>query len=197
MATLSPSPATVPTTDGTRTAVVAAGLVGALGCVAYVLSVVIAPETTTREATRSPLVVTANIVVTLAFIGLAITLAQLARDRIPRAVRYLTATYAAFVAVVAWALATMGAHTAGLLTDEEMDRTSAYFHLLQAPKMVLGLVALTALAVVGWRRRAFSRGAAAVLLLAGLVSLIPPYPPGALLAAIGLVWAARTVRTTG
>ncbi len=196
MATLSPPAATVPTTDGTRTAVVAAGLVGALGCAAYVLSVVIAPDMTLREAMRSPLVVTANIVVTLAFIGLAITLPQLAADRLPRAIRYLTATYAGFVAVVAWALATMGAHTAGLLTDEEMDITSGYFHLLQAPKMVLGLVALTALAVVGWRRRVFSRGASAVLLLAALVSLIPPYPPGALLAGIGLVWAARTVQPT-
>jgi hypothetical protein len=27
-----------------------------------------------------------------------------------------------------------------------------------------------------------------------LVSLVPPYPPGALLAGLGLAWAARTVR---
>jgi hypothetical protein len=196
MSILSPPTAAAPTADGTRTAVVAAGLVGALGCGAYVLSVVIAPDMTIREAISSPLVVTANIVVTLAFVGLAMTLPHLAADRLPRAVRYLTATYAAFVAAVAWAFATLGAHTAGLLTDEEMDRTSFHFYLLQAPKIVLGLVGLTALAVVGWRRRAFSRGAAAVLLLAGLASLIPPYPPGALLACIGIVWAARTAAPT-
>jgi hypothetical protein len=197
MSTLSPPAATVPTTDGTRTAVVAAGLVGALGCVAYVLSVVIAPDMTVREAMSSPLVVTANIVVTLAFVALAITVPRLAPDLLPRAVRYLVATYAAFVAAAAWALATLGAHAAGLLTDEEMDRTSVYFDLLQAPKIVLGLVGLTALAVVGWRRRAFSRGAAAVLVLAGVASLIPPYPPGALLACLGVVWAARSARSTG
>jgi hypothetical protein len=52
-----------------------------------------------------------------------------------------------------------------------------------------------ALAITGWRRGVASRGACALLALAGLVSLLlEPFPPGGLLAGIALAWTARSAR---
>ncbi|MFI6733139.1 hypothetical protein ACIBI9_09425 [Nonomuraea sp. NPDC050451] len=59
--------------------------------------------------------------------------------------------------------------------------------------MSLCAVGLAALAVAGRRRRGVSRGACVLFLLAALVAmLLSPHQPTALLAGLGLAWAARS-----
>jgi hypothetical protein len=73
----------------------------------------------------------------------------------------------------------------GIVGDTQGEQIAnsqdAYLQLWSAPKSLLLAVGLGALAVAAWRRRAFSRGASIVLILAAVVSLIaPPWPGGVL-----------------
>jgi Na+/melibiose symporter-like transporter len=60
-----------------------------------------------------------------------------------------------------------------------------------APKSLLCLVGFLALAIAGWRQRSIPRFAAALLGIAGIVSIWPPYPPGIILASIALFLISR------
>ena len=94
---------------------------------------------------------------------------------------------------MSWSLATLAPDMAKFVSDSEFDEFTAYLILFPLPKMILGLVGFTALGVSGWRRRAIPRGAAALLILAGVASLWWAYPPGALLGALAFAWIVKTV----
>jgi len=96
---------------------------------------------------------------------------------------------------MSWSLATLAPHMATLVSDSEYDEFTTYLILFPLPKMILGLVGFTALGVSGWRRRTIPRGAAALLILAGVASLWWAYPPGALLGALAFAWIVKTVET--
>lgn len=95
--------------------------------------------------------------------------------------------------VLAWFDATGVVGIATATDDAVFDEIGASAGLLalMAPKSVLGLVGFGALAVVGRRSGVLRTGAAALLGLGALVSLLPPYPPGLLLISAGLLVAGR------
>jgi hypothetical protein len=154
-------------------------VVGALACLAYFSTFFLLADATAREAVGSPVLVTVNAVAALAFIVLAVQLA---------------AVGIGFVGALAWALGTLGPVTANAMTDAQFDAAADSFGLILAhlPKQVFCLVGFLWLAIAGWRQGVLAKGACIVFGIAGIVSLIPPYPPGALLATVAVVWAARS-----
>jgi hypothetical protein len=60
-----------------------------------------------------------------------------------------------------------------------------------APKSLLCLVGFLTLAITGWRQRSIPLSAAALLGVAGIVSIWPPYPPGIILASIAIFLISR------
>jgi hypothetical protein len=140
-------------------------------------------------------VLTANVVAALAFVGLAVSVPRLTGStRFPAWALQLTAAGCAFVAAVAWAQATTWPHMASLLSDAQMEAGTGFLDLLWYPKMLLCSAGLAALAFVGWRRAAAPKGVLVLLGVAAVASLMPPYPPGALLAGLALTWLARTAK---
>jgi hypothetical protein len=66
-------------------AIMAAGLVGALACAAYVSGVIFVPNLGHRAAAHHPLVLIPDLITTFAFVSLAVTLPGLASvTRLPR-----------------------------------------------------------------------------------------------------------------
>jgi hypothetical protein len=173
--------------------VATAALVGVLASAAFIAGFALLSDLSFREATRSPYQVAVNVLATLAFGGLAAAIPGLARViDVPRWTVYLSAAACAGISAMAWTLATVAPHFTSYVSDDEYLEFSPWLLLLPAPKMILGLVGFVALAVFGWRRRAIPRGAAVLLVLAGVASLWWAYPPGALLGALAFAWIART-----
>jgi glucan phosphoethanolaminetransferase (alkaline phosphatase superfamily) len=184
------------TIDSTRTATVAAGLVGAISTAAYISSVIFMPDIDAREGATHPLVQVSGIITALSFVALALTLPSLG-ERLPRWALYVAGAGCAFVATSAWTFGPFMGHVSGLLTDAQgdqfQDATSGYLTAFWLPKVVFCGVGLFVLAIAGWRRRTIARPACVVLALAAIVSvLIAAYPPGAFLTALALAWTART-----
>jgi hypothetical protein len=95
-------------------------------------------------------------------------------------------------------LGTAVADAAGKLPADEfakLNDASFLFGLMLYPMGIAAMVGFVSLAVVGWRRRAMSRGACVLLVLAGLASLLGPFPPVGLLAGVALAWTARSARS--
>ncbi|GAA1389472.1 hypothetical protein GCM10009613_28440 [Pseudonocardia kongjuensis] len=178
------------------TAVAAGGLVTAVGAAAYVSAHVLLAGMSGREAVGSPLCVTANLVMTAGLVTLVLGLPSFgARSGLPRVAVAVAVAACVFAAANAWSMGTELAGLTGLVTDAQWEAMDNPMVLLsRVPKMVLGLVGFGALAVAGWRRRAFSRGACVLLALGAVVGLLPPHQPGALVAGVALGWAALTVR---
>ena len=134
----------------------------------------------------------------LAYLVIAVSLPGLAgRTRFPRWALTLAATACGFVAIPAWAFGSIIAHLATQLPEAQFDavgKPTFLLMLLNLPAMVLGLIAFVTLAIVGWRNRAMSRGACVLLFIAGLVALIPDFPPVGLLAGVAFAWTARSSR---
>ena len=183
---------------GSRTAVIAAGLVGAVASAGYISGVIFSSGMSDAEGQRSPVTVTESLLAGAAYVVLAISLLGLANGtRLPRWPLALSAAACAFVAVQAWTTGTIFAVLASELTETQLDsvdQTSFLFNLFIYPMGVLCLVGYLALAIVGWRRKAMSRGASVLLVLAGLVALLGPFPPTGLLGALALAWVARSAR---
>ncbi len=173
--------------------VATAALVGVLASAAFIAGFALLSDLSFREAARSPYSVAVNVLAALAFGGLAAAIPSLARVvDVPRWTVHVSAAACAGISAMAWSLATVAPHFTSYVSDEEYLEFSPWLLLLPAPKMILGLVGFVALAVIGWRRRAIPRGAAVLLVLAGVASLWWAYPPGALLAALAFAWIART-----
>lgn len=173
--------------------VATAALVGVLASAAFIAGFALLSELSFREATRSPYQVAVNVLATLAFGGLAAAIPSLARViDVPRWTLYVSAAGCAGISAMAWSLATVAPHFTSYVSDEEFLEFSPWLILFPAPKMILGLVGFVAVGVIGWRRRAIPRGAATLLVLAGVASLWWAYPPGALLGALAFAWIAKT-----
>jgi uncharacterized membrane protein YdcZ (DUF606 family) len=193
--TTSPA-ATGQTTSGTRGAVTVAGLVGALGSGGFIAGLFVLHGLSNAQMQRAPVTVIACLVAGLAYVAMAISLPGLAGGtKVPRWVLSTAAVGCAFIAIQAWADGSVIAHVASSVSDDEFDRlgkSTFLLQLLSAPMIAACLVGFVALGIVGWRRRAMSRGACVLLILAGLVSLTGSFPPIGLLAGLALAWTART-----
>ncbi|WP_431910941.1 hypothetical protein [Nonomuraea jabiensis] len=175
-------------------AVVAGGLVGATGAAAYISSFFLLSDLSGREALRSPLCVTANVLIAFGFVTIALALPALAGPlQLPRWAAVASGLGCAFLAAVAWAMATVGADLAGTVTDAQWEGPGLLGFIGLVPKMLLCAVGFAALAVGGWRRRGISGGACVLLLLAALVAVVfSPHQPTALLGGLALAWAAKS-----
>ena len=186
---------TIPQTGaGTRFAIQAGGLIGAIGAVAAISGVVFTSDLSQREGARSPLSFTANVLIAVGFLITALALAGSSAElRMPRWAVLVGAAGCTMVSAVAWGMATFGVETARLVTDNQWEHPGAMLVVAFVPKMILCAVGFGAFAVVGWRNRTFSRGACVLLGLAAVVSgLVPPHQPGAMVGGLALVWAARS-----
>ncbi len=174
----------VPRPTVARTAVTAAGLTGAVASAALISSWFLQADIAQVDTARAPVVVVANLIAGLSFAVLAVSLPLLGPTTLPRWSLTLAGLACAFIAVPAWTHGTVIAHLAGKVGASEFDalgETDFTLLLLFLPMVLLSIAAFGALAVVGWRRHAMSRGASA-LLSAGL------------LAGLALAWTAHTVR---
>jgi hypothetical protein len=178
-------------------AAAAGGLIGAIGAAVAISSFVLLSDLSLREAMRSPLSITANMIMTIGFAVLALSLPGLgAHSGLPRWTLLTSATACLFIAAIAWGSATFGVVAAGMATDAEWDHPGALVLVAHLPKMVIGAVGFAAVAVTGWRRKAAPRGACLLLGLSAVVALlISTIQPAALLAGLGFAWLARSART--
>lgn len=181
-----------------RTAVTAAGLVGAMASGAYISGVILLHDLPTNEALSAPLSITACLLAGLAFVALAVNLAGLAEGtRLPRWALSIAAAGCAFIAIQAWAYGTFVADLATKIGNTQFERLADETLLLQLMYVPMGAVCLAGfvtVAVTGWRRRAMSRGACVLLALSGVAAMLGPFPPAGLLSGAALAWTARTVR---
>ena len=187
---------------GTRTALTAASLVGALASAGYIAGLFLLSGLSTAEAQSAPLTITECLLAGLAYVVVAVTLPGLAgATRLPRWALSVAAVGCAFIAIQAWSYGTFGADLANRLPSEQFEQLSKdvtfLFQLMFVPMGLICLVGFVALAVVGWRWRAMSRGACVLFVLAGLVSLLGPFPPVGLLAGLAVAWTARSAQPTG
>lgn len=187
---------------GTRTAVTAAGLIGAIASAGYISGVIFMSDMTVTEAQGAPVTVVECLLAGLAYVVLAVSLPGLAgATRLPRWALSVAAAGCALIAIQAWSYGSVVADLAHRMSAADFEAVGAdpsfLLQLLYVPMGVLCLVGFGALSVVGWRRRAMSRGACVLLALAGLAALLGPFPPVGLLAGLALVWTARSARSAG
>jgi hypothetical protein len=176
-----------------RTTVTAAALIGAVGCAGYISTLFLLSDLTIREAARSPLTIASNLIVAIAFAVLAASLPGLRHSTaLPGWALIVTAVGCAGITATAWATGTLAVHAAGLLTESQMEQTSIWFDLFQGPQVLPCTVGFLALAIGGWRHHAIPRGAAALLGVAGVLSVVPAYPPGAIVGALAIAWTAHS-----
>ena len=104
----------------------------------------------------------------------------------------------AFIAIQAWTYGSLVADPAHRIPVDDFEALGAQptflLQLLYLPMGVVSLVGFGTLAILGWRRRAMPRTACAILAVAGLASLLGPFPPAGLLAGAALAWTARSAR---
>lgn len=175
-------------------ALATAALVAALSSAAFIAGFALLTGQSQREQTLSPYTLTINVLTTLAFAGLAVTIPSLRRAiDVPGWVLYTCSAACAAVAAMSWSLMTVGAHVASQVSDDEFVEFTTYLILFPAPKMLLGLVGFVALGVIGWRRRSVPRGACVLLVIAGITSLWWAYPPAAIFAGLAFLWIAKSI----
>jgi hypothetical protein len=182
-----------------RTAVVAAALVAALACAGYIAGLFLLSGMSNAEAQRAPITVAECLLAGLAYVAVAVTLPHLADGtRLPWWALSFAAAGCAFLAIQAWSLGTTIADLANKLPADQFDSIgkdeTLLFLLMLIPVQVLCLISFVTLAVVAWRRKAMSRGASVLLILAGLAALLGPFPPVGLLAGLAIAWAARSAQ---
>ncbi|NUT38179.1 MAG: hypothetical protein HOV79_34450 [Hamadaea sp.] len=182
--------------SGVRTAVTASALVGALGSAGYIAGLFLLSGASDAEAQRAPITIVECMIAGLAYVAVAVSLPGLAGvTRLPRWALSLAAAACAFIAVQAWGFGTLIANLATVLPPDvfaSVGTETLLMNLFLLPSMLLSLAGFVALAVVGWRRRAMSRGACVLLIVAGLAALLGPFPPVGLLAGFALAWTARS-----
>ena len=145
---------------GTRLAIQAGGLIGAIGAGASIAGIVFMSDLSQREGARSPLHFTANVLIAVGFLITALALAGSSAELgMPRWAVLLSAAGCAMVAAVAWGLATFGVETARLVTDKQWEHPGVMLVVAFVPKMILCAIGFGAFAIVGWRTRTWSRGA--------------------------------------
>jgi hypothetical protein len=167
-------------------------ILAALGALGYVSVIIFGSELSSRESFEAPVNRVGCIVATVGLLLIALSLAQ---GKVLGTGWPITVSVLAFffTAANAWFFGTGVIAVTSVVTDQQFDRMveTNGFLVMVVPKMVLGLAGLVALGVKGWRAGSLSRPAAVFLVLGGIASAIPPFPPGAILASIGLFIASR------
>jgi len=199
MTTLTVAPAA--SVAATRTAITAAGLAAAVASAASIASSFVYDNASQAESSQAPVRIVGCLITGLAFAVIAVTLPGLsAATRLPRWTLALAALAAAFTTVAAWTFGTVLPHLAAHVSAaqfDELGHPDFQLVLFSLPMRLLGLVGFIALAVSGWRRRAFSRGAAIVLILAGVAGALTGWWAAVgLLAGVAMAWVARTAKAT-
>jgi len=188
---------TTAASNGTLTAIAVGCVLSGIGAAAYMGSIAFDPGLSPREWASTTFSTALGAVTTLGVVILALALARW-RTTLPTWALLGAAAALVIVAANAWFYATgiraVSDHTA----DQEFERLmfNAPWLLIgmSLPRMILGLVSFITLAVVGWRQRSLPRSSCAVLVLAGLFSLWPMYPPQLLLASIAFFIASRSAQ---
>jgi hypothetical protein len=190
------SSSTVPTkttsvsSHGTATALAVGSVLTVLGSIAYIAL----NSGTPRDSFSNPLSTVAGALTTVGAVVLALTLANW-RTALPAWALMVAAAGLVIVAANAWFQATGIRAISDHTTDQEFERLifeARWIFVMHVPKTVLGLVGYVALGVAGWRQRSLPRSSSVLLVLAGVASLWPPYPPGLLLASAALFIASRS-----
>lgn len=196
MSTASLSTDTATTSSkGTATAIAVGCVLSGIGAAAYMGSIAFDPGLTPREWSSSIFKTVQGTLTTLGVVILALALARW-RTTLPTWAVMSAAAGLVVVAANAWFYAVGIRAISDHTTDQEYERLifeAPWLIVMFVPKMVLGLVAFITLAVVGWRQRSLPRSSSVLLVLAGLLSLWPPYPPALLLASIALFIASRAM----
>jgi len=177
-------------TESSLTTVTAVGCVLAtLGSVVYISLNGMEP----REAFVHPLGIAAGMVTTIGILLLSLGLMRW-RTTLPWWAVIASAAGLWVAGAAAWTQSTVTV-AAAVKTDNDLFRDlffdSPWVLLSMAPKSLLCLVGFLALAISGWRNRSIPRPAAAVLGVAGVLSIWPPYPPGIILASLALFLVSR------
>jgi hypothetical protein len=190
MSTSTVSPEAVSASShGTATALAVGSVLAALGSIGYILL----NSGTPRDSFSNPVSTVANAVATVGVVILALTLARW-RTTLPAWALMVAAAGLVMVAANGWFQGTGIRAISDHTTDQEFERLifeASWIIVMHVPKMVLGLVGFIALGLAGWRQRSLPRLSSALLVLAGVASLWPPYPPALLLASAALFVASR------
>ncbi|HMO53747.1 MAG TPA: hypothetical protein PJ994_04520 [Tepidiformaceae bacterium] len=167
-------------------------VLAAVGALGYVSVIIFGSDLSNRESFEAPVNLVGCIAATL---GLMLAAVGMLHGGIP-ARPWITAVASAalfFAAANTWFFGTGILAVTGAVSNEQFDDVIATngFLWMALPKMVLGLVGFVALGIHGWRSRTIPRIAGVFLVLGGFAFVVPPFPPGVILASIGLFIAAR------
>ncbi len=182
---------TLVSSPGTTTALAVGSVLAALGSIAYISL----NSGTPRDSFSNPVSTVANAVATVGVVILALTLARW-RTTLPAWALMVSAAGLVIVAANAWFQATGIRAISDHTTDQEFEQLifeASWIIVMHVPKMVLGLVGFIALGLAGWRQRSLPRASSVLLVLAGVTSVWPPYPPAILLASAALFIASRSM----
>ena len=188
--TVSPM-ATSVSSKGTATALAVGSVLAVIGCIAFMSLNTGIP----RESFSSPVSTVGGVAATAGAVMLALALVRW-RTTLPTWALAGASAALVIVAANAWFMAIGIRAISDHTSNQEFDRLTheaPWLFGMQAPVAVLGLVSYIALAVAGWRQRSLPRASSVLLVLAGLASVWPVYPPGLLLASIALFIASRSV----
>lgn len=193
--TTSTSPRPDLRTESSLSTVTAVGCVLAtLGSIAYMSMNGMEP----REAFVHPFSIASGMVTTIGILLLSLGLMRW-RTTLPGWAVVACAAGFWAAGANAWSLSTVTVAAAVKTTNEEFENLffeSPWVLLELVPKSLLCLVGFLALAITGWRRRSIPRPVAALLGLAGVLSIWPPYPPGLIVASLALFLIARAGMTS-
>lgn len=179
--------------NGIATALAVGYVLAALGAIAYMGTVGLPP----REAGLHPVNTVGAIGATIGVVVLALALVRWRTTTLPAWAILCTAAGLVMIAPHAWFNATGARAVAGQVDNAEYERLffeQPWMLAMLVPKALLCLVGFIALGLAGWRQRSLPRSSSVLLILAGVLSLWPPYPPGLLLASAALFIASRSMR---
>lgn len=174
-------------------ALAVAGVLTALASAAFIASFPFYPDDSFNEVIRSPYVVTVNLLAASGLMGIAVLLPSALAGRVPGWVRYVAAAAAGAAATLPWTMGTFAADLARYVTEEELNDLGVLAVVAGLPKMLLGLVGFVALGVLGRRRGIFGRPVAGLFVVAGVASLMWPYPPAGVLGGLAVLGLARAL----
>lgn len=154
---------------------------------------------TPREASLHPVGVAGTMSAALGCLILSLALVQW-RTALPRWTILTSAAGIWFAGAVAWSHSTVIVAAATKTSNQEFDDLffgDPWVLGGMAPKSVLCLIGFLGIALAGWRTHAVPRSAVGLFLLAGVVSMWPPFPPGLILVALALILVARAESRAG
>jgi hypothetical protein len=164
----------------------------ALGSLGYIAAGVLTGGEAGRDGYLHPLNAPASGLAALGATILALTLAAW-RPHLPRWATQAAAAGMVFIAAGAWASATITVAVAQHLTENEefLDLGSSGWALAFFAPKAIHVVAFSALAVTGWRTGEIPRAACVLLGIGAILAVLPPFPPGAILASVAFFLIAR------